>query len=235
MTRTRFSRDERGAIQAFEAVLAAILILSALILFSLVQRPTTPAASTGLDLQQVAADALAVLGASGSSAVGDAVDAALGNNDVPLRTSFDATLPATLRWRASLSNGFGSLVLASSDAGAFSTPRGAQGASVFTTIPTWAGISGTGLTPGSPVSFDADCTDLHSPRPGAADTIGPRGQSWRSLLGTTPGRIPEGLPFGTWTFSTGALCTPSSFTVVLDSTTAATPIYTLDLVVWTLA
>ncbi|MEK6986074.1 MAG: hypothetical protein AABX89_06810 [Candidatus Thermoplasmatota archaeon] len=234
MTRRPFFRDERGAIQAFEAVLAAILILSALILFSLVQRPATPAASTGLDLQQVAADALAVLGASGSSAVGDAVANALRNNDTPLRTSFDGSLPSTVRWKASLSNGFGSLTLASSDPGVFSTPRSAQGASVYTTIAGWAGPSGPGMTPGSPISFGPTCTGLDAP--GAGGTTGPGGTSWFSRLGTVPGpyAIPEGFPFGAWTFTGPPTCT-STFNVVLGATTAATPIYTLDLVVWTLA
>jgi hypothetical protein len=58
---SRCSRDEAAAIQVFEAIIVAVLILTAVLFFTSLQRPTQAQDSGGIDLGVLASDVLQVL------------------------------------------------------------------------------------------------------------------------------------------------------------------------------
>src|SRR5688572_11526763 len=57
----RLGDDERGSFMVLEAILVALLVLTAILFITSVQRPSTGADQGGLDLGQVAADTLSIL------------------------------------------------------------------------------------------------------------------------------------------------------------------------------
>src|SRR5687768_9634812 len=58
----RFGEDDRGSFMVLEAILVALLVLTAVLFFTSVQRPSAGSDQGGLDLAQVSADTLAILG-----------------------------------------------------------------------------------------------------------------------------------------------------------------------------
>lgn len=248
MRRQRLSPDDVAAVQAFEAVLAAIIVLTALVFFALVQRPAAPEVTTGLDLEQSAADALALLrvGSGGANNLQADTLAALGGAPDAFKAHLIAALPTGVHWAVSLDNGFGRLRLDASDADVFAQPVNAQGATAyvaFSSTTVWSGADAGGVTnylPGQTAPAHGTCTDLDSPATtGTGDVNGPptsatSAKSWMQYLTEAGNTIPAGFPFGTWTFRNGAGCTNPSFDVVLGGSTATTPAYAVNLVVWTL-
>src|SRR5687767_2555861 len=57
----RFGDDDRGSFMVLEAILVALLVLTAILFLTSVQRPSTGTDQGGLDLAQVSADTLSIL------------------------------------------------------------------------------------------------------------------------------------------------------------------------------
>ncbi len=242
---SRLREDDGGAIQAFEAVFAAIIILTALIFFSLVQRPAAPEKSTGLDLEQIATDALANAGGGLQIAVQKLLNGTA-MNPGPVNAALAPYLPNGVHWSLSLDNGFSPLFLASSDTGSFAQPRGGQGATTYIALSVSEAGAGADANPGSGTGlavFTPLCVD-HPAGLGDSYATEKNGNvqttSWLSLWQSVPqGVIPAQIPFGQWTVYNlvcGSLLPgllSQTFHVSLNGHTAATPLYAVHLVVWT--
>jgi hypothetical protein len=142
--RRSLRRDLSGAFPVFEAILVAVIVLTSILFFTSVQRPTTGGDLGGIDLAQTASDTLAILETrtfSGSSMetwvgavlAGNASGVSVGKD---VRQLLNQTLPTGARYTLRLDNGVSSLRLLPT--GAEPTPNGAR-ASQLTLLPTtWA-------------------------------------------------------------------------------------------------
>ncbi|HUR64585.1 MAG TPA: hypothetical protein VM241_08905 [Candidatus Thermoplasmatota archaeon] len=162
-------RDEAGAFPVVEAILVAVLVLTAILFFTSVQRPTTGGESRGQDLGQVATDTLGILqrrqfnivaapGCPASPAPpagaqdleawmtrvldGDCHTAA------QVDTFLDDILPAGSHHELRLTNGVGSLVLLPPPSKDPGDPRGARAAQL-PFFPHWRALNGSPPTAAS--------------------------------------------------------------------------------------
>jgi hypothetical protein len=136
----RFSDDDRGAFMVLEAILVALLVLTAILFFTSLQRPTTGSDQGGLDLGQVSADTLQILQVrqfSGQTLEGWVTNAMRG--DTTTATAVDQfirqVLPTGARYSLRLDNGVSGLQILPS--GSSELPRGARGAEILL-VPNWA-------------------------------------------------------------------------------------------------
>ncbi|MHB1261557.1 MAG: hypothetical protein ACYC2H_07555 [Thermoplasmatota archaeon] len=145
LRRSRFDADERGSLMVLEAILVALLVLTAILFFTSVQRPSTGSDQGGLDLGQVAADTLAVLrartmtvGGQSQTLEGWVWNATRGDSatTTALQTFLGEILPTGARYAIRLDNGVSNLtILVSPDSVAL--PRGARAAQILV-YPNWA-------------------------------------------------------------------------------------------------
>lgn len=137
-------RDEEGSFLVLEAILVALLVLTAILFFTNVQRPSAGAGEGGLDLGQVAADTLQILqqrtftvngqGQAFNAWVTNATagDAATADE---VHTFIRQILPTGAHYSLRLDNGVSTLQIL--PAGATEVPRNARAAEVAT-VPLWA-------------------------------------------------------------------------------------------------
>lgn len=141
----RLRHDDAGVFPVVEAILVAVLVMTAIIFFTSVQRPTTAAEEGGIDLGQVAADTLQLMQSSvqgtetfegwatnltqGESATAATV------HEYLVGASGDGVLPKGVRYQLRLDNGVSSIPLL--PPGGAEAPRGARAADV-TVMPNWA-------------------------------------------------------------------------------------------------
>jgi len=134
--------DEAAVFQVVEAILVAVLIASTLVFFALVQKPTPPPASPGLDLARIAGDALTILqgddpgGAADDlqDSVEDLIPAPTDAEKSTLRLQINATLPEGLRYLVRAVSTEGSVVVyGPTDPDPLNPPlpRSAQGAATY--------------------------------------------------------------------------------------------------------
>ena len=170
----RFADDERGAFMVLEAILVALLVLTAILFFTSLQRPTTGSDQGGLDLGQVSADTLQILQVrqfSGQTLEGWVTNATRG--DTTTATAVDQfirqVLPTGARYSLRLDNGVSGLQILPS--GSTESPRGARGAEILL-MPNWAtyrndtviGATTLSVTPGQTIaSTDATYYPLVNP------------------------------------------------------------------------
>jgi hypothetical protein len=120
--------DERGSFMVLEAILVALLVLTAILFFTSVQRPSTGTDQGGLDLAQVSADTLAILqvrtfngdsfdtwitelaqGESATSCVATNPTAAACPQAVAIEDFLGEVLPTGARYSLRIDNGVSSL------------------------------------------------------------------------------------------------------------------------------
>src|ERR1041385_5687437 len=112
-------RDAGGAMPVLEAILVAVLVLTAIIFFTSAQRPTTGAEQGGIDLAKVAADTLQIMQARNFTGTGPANPEVwvtrLAQGDTPTAAAIDTflkgILPSGSRYILRLDNGNGTLRL----------------------------------------------------------------------------------------------------------------------------
>lgn len=138
-------RDDAGSFLVLEAILVALLVLTAIIFFTNVQRPSTGAGEGGLDLGQVASDTLSILQlrtftVSGSPQTfnGWITNATRGDNATitTVDTFLKQVLPTGAHYSLRLDNGVGALQIL--PASTTEVPRNARAAEVATTPPWFA-------------------------------------------------------------------------------------------------
>lgn len=241
--RIRFEAEEGGSLMVLEAILVALLVLTAILFFTSVQRPSTGVDQGGLDLGQVAADTLAVLRARTVSVGGQSQtlegwvwnatrgDSATGT---ALQTFLGEILPTGARYAIRLDNGVSNLtILGPADSAAL--PRGARAAQILI-YPNWAHHRNESVTmtvsPGEVVASshplvngDYDCyvaPNSYSTAPDdtwAAHWTAAPGPAvpWKAslaTLGATNQQIPLDLPYGRWRAYVAADCSGSVAQVI---------------------
>jgi hypothetical protein len=196
--------DERGSFVVLEAILVAMLILTAILFFTSVQRPSTGADQGGIDLAQVAADTLSILKVrtiDGQSFEGWVTNATRGDTATVgnVQDFLEEILPTGARYAVRLDNGVSNLTIVSS--GTSTTPHGARAAQT-SLFPNWATYRnqtvGTGLTvtPGEVVATTHDLVDgtygcFQAPNGSVTGPDGPdagtSADTWASRWNADPG------------------------------------------------
>ncbi len=245
--------DDEAAFPVLEAVLVAILVLTAVLFFTSFGRPTAATDEGGIDLGRYAADALAVMGrhsfddptgsplteegwltllVQGNTAMAGEVEAYLGE-----------ILPPGTRFALRLDNGVEPLHLVPQ--GVEDAPRAARAAETYI-APDWRARPGPFAQPVQQVhpgqeitAAPANATAFRDLTPGgcveapdgsASGPAGPWLSVWRGSA-----QVPSAVPYGVWAAHTGACDdTPDVLLRVglPDGTAADFPVYGLQLVVW---
>lgn len=228
--RGSFHRDDGGAFLVVEAILVAVLVLTAVLFFTSVQRPQAASEARGVDLGQVATDTLGILQrrAFTNATTGDPegwVTKVLRGDTATAELVddfLDQVLPTGAKHTVRLSNGVGAIgLLPTASPG---EPRGARAAEV-PLFPHWQVYAGKNATdavvPGQQVfsggafGFTQPGTTqcIRAPYPSATATVGsqvgPGNVDWTALWqGQAAGeeRVPTGIPYGTWVGYPNADC-----------------------------
>jgi hypothetical protein len=148
--RPGLAQDERGSFMVLEAILVALLVLTAILFFTSVQRPSTGTDQGGLDLAQVSADTLSILESRSFSIGTPATDqtletwmtGAMGGDSATvlvLQDFLDEVLPTGAGYALRLDNGVSNLTVLSSSTNA--VPHGARAAQLIL-LPAWGAYSG---------------------------------------------------------------------------------------------
>lgn len=250
-------RDEAGSFLVVEAILVAVIILTAILFFTSVQRPQAATEARGVDLGQVATDTLSILQRRNFGGVSPAdpedwVTKVLGGDSSKATTVDDfvaQVLPAGTKHFIRLSNGVGTLdLLPTSSPG---LPRGARAAEA-PFFPHWKAFNASlpsalvqFVTPGQPVAsgtvaydFTSATGAIHCIKSPAAASAGPRA-AWASATywEAQPGIIPTWAMYGVWQGWAGNDCTgatsyiavvPPGSHAVTDGSVAAGSLTTLN-------
>lgn len=250
--------DEQGVMAVLEAILVALLVLTAILFVSNVQRPLMGSESGGVDLQALATQTLSLLQRNNftdsrgapfgfetwlnRTMAGNLTNSQLGSDYLA------QVLPEGTRHLLLISNGHGTLRLAPVvDPGA---PRNARAAEA-PFFPHWtkfrsnatAGVNaawghpGQNVTTGHPVlaDFTNPASAIACIKAPNNSTVGPQGVPWLTYWRQSTFRVPDGALYGVWAGYTDASCTtgPSYARVApRDGTLVDYPIYGIRLVVW---
>jgi hypothetical protein len=161
----RLRGDDAGSFLVLEAILVALLVLTAILFFTNAQRPSTGASEGGLDLAQVSADTLQILQQRSFSVSGQTQTF---NGWVTNATRGDATtitavdtfikqvLPTGAHYSLRLDNGVSTLQILPS--AATETPRNAR-ASELATTPSWKAFRNATVSSTMRVVIPGDVVD----------------------------------------------------------------------------
>ena len=136
--------DERGSFVVLEAILVAMLILTAILFFTSVQRPSSGIDQGGIDLAQVSSDTLAILKVRTFTVAGNSQTLEGWVTNVTrgelltvnaVHDFLEEVLPTGARYSLRLDNGVSNLTILSS--GTATSPHGAR-ASQIMLLPNWA-------------------------------------------------------------------------------------------------
>ena len=213
-------QDEAGSFLVVEAILVAVLILTAILFFTSVQRPLAGSEERGIDLGQVATDSLGILQRRdfGDTAPTDPegwVAKVVGGDTAKAQNVDDfvsQVLPAGTKHFVRLSNGIGTLNLLPTTSPGL--PRGARAAEIplFThwqpgasnPLPTAAASY---IVPGMPVASGTTAYSFTDPaslvkciKGPNGSTVGPSGAAWASSTywQKTLGQVPAWALYGVW-------------------------------------
>ncbi|HJQ92818.1 MAG TPA: hypothetical protein VJ874_00875 [Candidatus Thermoplasmatota archaeon] len=161
----RFGGDDEGSFMVLEAILVALLVLTAVLFFTSVQRPSTGPDQGGLDLAQVSADTLAILrvrtfngdsfdawmtklalGDSATNCVAAAPTATTCPTALEIQEFLEEVLPTGARYSLRIDNGVDSLPLL--PIGAAPEPHGGRASQVLF-VPSWGTYASQSAVPGT--------------------------------------------------------------------------------------
>lgn len=251
----RLLSEEEGAFPVLEAVLVAILILSTVLFFTSLQRPTTATDEGGIDLNRLSADTLAILqtktfaGCGATRGLEQWVGATLNGTQCvadEVESFLQEVLPPGSQFLVRLDNGVEPLVLV--PYGSDEAPRAARAAATYVT-PSWLfnakKLGAQVVVPGQELDVtDTNATALTDPatlciKGPSGSEFGPGGVTWRSIWQPSPAqsppRVPATVPYGGWIGYTDANCSSGPTRVVVglaDGTRTDYPVFGLQLVVW---
>jgi hypothetical protein len=253
----QFVDDEQAAFPVFEAVLVAILIITTIIFFTSLQRPTTSTDQRGIDLGRLASDTLGVLqnkpisgsgcvqGATFKQWIGSAMNGSRCEADL-VEKFVAEVLPLGTQFQIRFDNGIDHRVLVPFNS--TDVPRAGKAAATHLN-PFW--LTYANITPADRVFPGMEVTDgptnatsfttpatiqcINSPLGTAG---GPGKVSWVSRWqagGATP-RVPTAIPYGVWAGFSGAPDANGNCTYLAvglpDGTTTNYGVYAIQLVVW---
>ncbi len=236
-----FARDDDGAFHAFEAVLVAILITTAILYVTATATPPLETTGSGVDVNEIAETMLDDLDRFSPDLEGR-IELALAGDSSDLEADMIPVLQKFpgFRYALRLDNGVGTLQIAPSGGGTLVTPRGAGGASMVIlpnlTVDAPSAVRSFGLgdsvaSDATPLDFEG-WVDLESP---AGSKLGPGGKTWYSIWKDLEGdfdRVPAGVPLGTWTCnSLPGQCLDFEVTVP-GGLVVERPVYGLQLLIW---
>lgn len=252
LSRRSLRRDEAGALPVFEAIIAGMLVLTAILFLTAIGRPAPSSGQSGIDLGQNAADTLGILRDRDADnpllypdRLSEIVHLAMQGDTQDAEEFLDEVVPLGTRYLLRLDNGVEPLVLLPHGSGPALTPRAAQAASVLV-VPDWttygslADEPSAALRPGQeiPSGHPADGLGgydaLYSP---SGSLVMPDGATpWKTYWSSAAnaGTVPTDVPYGVWK-ACGADCSTSSMTFKVvgpSGTEADYPIYGVQLVVW---
>lgn len=236
-------RDDQAVFPVLEAVLVAILILSTILFFTALQRPTTATDEGGIDLGRLASDTLEILQTkeftvtsgcpelAGGEGLEQWVGLALNGTQCAadeVESFLAEVLPPGTQFQVRLDNGVEPLVLVPYDTSA--TPRAARAAETYIT-PAWlvnkGKLGAEAVWPGQQLSATEDVNGTAFATPASVlcikgpsgSSTGPGGVTWRSVWQPaspeTPPRVPDDIPYGTWVGYTNAGCTTGARNLVV--------------------
>lgn len=232
-------KDE-GNIMVFEAIIVAVLILTSVIFYTTLQRPTQQIQPGGIDLEVVASDTLLVLEASEFE---DPLDSnrnmpyeewllrfMQGETDVValIENFIEEVLPTGTNYQLRLHNGYADYLMLPLDE---EPPRNARTASRIA-LPDWsfyAGNAGTPYSPGDALDFSG-FTALRSP---AGTDVSPDGSSWLTQWTQAEAgqdAVPTWAMYGIWEYEELG-CIPC-YLEIQETVPAEQAVYFLQLVVW---
>ncbi len=247
--RSRILADERAAFPVFEALMVALIVFSAILFLTSLQRPTVGQETLGIDLGDFAADTLDVLVShtfddpfgSGELAYHQWMDLLVAGND-DIQTDVDAYLDEVLeegtRYALRLDNGVTTLHLLPEQEPA---PRAGRGAQTFF-FPNWTvykdeTVNATHYAMGEALDFSS-WTTLTAPN---GQTAAPNSSTaspvtwleWWEYAQPAEDVVPENILFGTWQY-TSVLCPGGCYVHVglPNDTKTDHATYALQLVVW---
>ncbi len=255
----RLRDDERGALPVFEAIVAGMLVLTAILFLTAVGRPSPAAGESGIDLGQNAADTLAILRDRDDTQhatdpdlyphrLAEIVERAMVGDTTDAKTFLDSIVPTGTRYLLRLDNGVEPLVLLPTGSGPSLTPRAAQAAAVLVT-PDWNANGKPSDNPGLQTirpgqvipAGHAASQDYSQPEflvGPHGSTLMPDGTAWRLHWDAQSGGVPPDAPYGVWRWCDQADCVGgsgvlSAFKVVHPSGAESDyPVYGVQLVVW---
>ncbi len=251
----RIADDESGALPVFEAIIAGMMILTAILFLTAIGRPAPATGQGGIDLGQNAADTLSILRDRDADApltypdrLTEVVELAMTGDTADAKEFLDEIVPIGTRYLLRLDNGVEPLILLPHGSGPELNPRAAQAASVLV-IPDWVdnGLPSTvlptsALSPADviPNGHAADSVNAggtaHLFAPNGAEVM-PDGTPWLTywLSAEYVGTVPPNVPYGVWK-ACPEPCLAGSETLfkiyTTDRTEAAYPMYGVQLVVW---
>lgn len=246
--------DEAGTVQVFEAFLVAILVFTAMIFYTSVQRPTSGQDVLGIDLGRIAADTLDILQTR------TVEDPASPTQDLPMETWLNRTiagdaavqedvedfleevLPGGTRYALRLATGEDRIHLL--PAGEPPSPRAGRGAQSYF-LPNWTAFKAQtflattqATSPGAALDFST-WTELTAPN---KRTTAPDGTTWIAwwdanepdVGGAERSHVPTNALYGTWQYKAPGACAAGCYLHVKlpDGPRTDRPVYALELVVW---
>lgn len=167
----RWQRDEQGALQVVEALLAGTIILTAVLFVTTTGAPSPSAAESGIELAGLAKDTMELMindrpnaNVAGGAwdthptyahSLEEAVSLAMGTlstdaadhaaRNLPTETYLDQVLPVGVRYQLRLDNGIEPLQLLPADTSFRNQPRAAKAAETFI-APPWQANADVGCT-----------------------------------------------------------------------------------------
>ncbi len=245
--------DENATMAVFEAIIAGMMILTAILFLTAIGRPTPASGQGGIDLGQNAADTLSILRDRDADLPGtypdrltEIVELAMAGNTADAEDFLDEIVPLGTRYLVRLDNGISPLILFPHGSGPDLTPRAARAASVLV-IPNWVdnGLPSTvldaaALAPaqvipsGHAAEIVSDAGTAHLFGPNGVETK-PDGTSWLAHWqnAENTGTVPADVPYGVWKACPEPCDTSTKFKITPpDGTDAAYPMYGVQLVVW---
>ncbi len=226
----------------FESILVAIIILTAILFVTSLNRPSPAQSEGAVDLGRIASDTLRILqdreepDAAGVPQLDHWLDEIMKNNATAQSEAddfFAEVLPTGTRYVLRLDTGHGTMDLLPPNAALESQPRGGRvGSALY--MPNWTVhdtmVPSETLHPGQ--IHDHSTWNCFTAPTGV--TTGPDGVLWNNVWQENLTVVPTDIPYGIWKVHTDLACSSIDYVRVAlpDGTSSDRPPYAIRLVVW---
>lgn len=236
--------EEATTMLVVEAILSAIIVLTAVVFLTSIGAPTTEQGATGIDLGRIAGDSLGILLAREAedptlydNRLEEIVDLGLKGETESGHAFLKEILPAGSRYVLRVDNGVQPLTILPEGSGLETNPRSARAAEVFL-LPNHTAhapvVPNATAPPGGNLDWST-WTTLAGPN---GETQGPNGTGttwleWWRWQEPEEDRIPQQALYGLWRYDDGSTDCPCHLRVHLPTGTETDRApYAIQLVVW---